>query len=334
MPRPIKEGLDYFELDCHFDEKIRLIQAEFGLKGLAVIVLLYKEIYGGQGYYMTWDEDRLLLLLSENGVAGGDKNLIQEIVSACVRRDIFSERLFKEYHILTSSGIQKRYLNAVARRENVNLKKEYLLISVDKNKVNVYINPVSVNINSINVSRNSQRRVEKSREENKDIYCREGTTSDIENKEKEESKKSKRIETAKANKEAAEVINYFNAKTGLKYKTTTKTTVSIIRARLNEGFTIDDCKKVIDIKTEQWLNNPDMAKYLRPETLFKPSHFESYLNECANKPKIRGNMPFNDNPNNSEFYKSAIERIQRQTEEQAASVPNYTDEDLDRMGFK
>ena len=168
MPRPIKEGLDYFELDCHFDEKIRLIQAEFGLKGLAVIVLLFKEIYGGQGYYMTWDEDRLLLLMSENGVAGGDKNLINEIVSACIRRDIFSNKLFEEYRILTSSGIQKRYLNAVARRENVRLKKEYLLISVDNNKVNVDNNPVIVDRNSINVDRNPQSREEKSREENKD----------------------------------------------------------------------------------------------------------------------------------------------------------------------
>ena len=168
MPRPIKEGLDYFELDCHFDEKIRLIQAEFGLKGLAVIVLLFKEIYGGQGYYMTWDEDRLLLLMSENGVAGGDKNLINEIVSACIRRDIFSEKLFEEYRILTSSGIQRRYLNAVARRENVKLKKEYLLISVGNNKVNVDRNPVIVDRNSINVDRNPQSREEKSREENKD----------------------------------------------------------------------------------------------------------------------------------------------------------------------
>ena len=37
MARPNKAGLDYFELDCHLDEKVRLIQAEFGLKGFAVV---------------------------------------------------------------------------------------------------------------------------------------------------------------------------------------------------------------------------------------------------------------------------------------------------------
>ena len=47
MARPVKEGLDYFELDCHMEEKVRLIQAEFGLKGFAIVVKLYQKIYGG-----------------------------------------------------------------------------------------------------------------------------------------------------------------------------------------------------------------------------------------------------------------------------------------------
>ena len=166
MPgRKFKEGLDYFELDCHMDEKVRLIQAEFGLKGFAVIVLLLQEIYGGRGYYMSWDDDRSLLFMSENGVTGGDKNLIQDIVAACIRRNIFSEELFQKYQILTSSGIQKRYLNAVARRERVELKKEYLLIDVDINRISVDINSISANKNSKNADRNSQSKEEKRREE-------------------------------------------------------------------------------------------------------------------------------------------------------------------------
>ena len=163
--RPFKDGLDYFELDCRFDDNVRLIQAEFGLKGLGVIVLLFQEIYGGRGYYMTWDEDRSLLFMSENGIARGDKNLIQEIINGCIRRGIFSEELYQKYHILTSSGIQKRYLNAVARRGNVKLKKEYLLINVGKKGINVNNNSINACNNSINVDNNSQRREEKSREE-------------------------------------------------------------------------------------------------------------------------------------------------------------------------
>ena len=161
MPRPYKTGLDYFELDCNLDDKIKLIQAEFGLKGLAVIVLLFQKIYGGQGYYMNWEEESLLLFMSENGVAGGDKNLISDIVEACIRRGIFSEELFRKYHILTSRGIQKRYFNAVARRENVETKKEYLLVKVAQNAVNVDRNRVNVNRNSVNADKSTQRKEEK-----------------------------------------------------------------------------------------------------------------------------------------------------------------------------
>ena len=45
MPRPIKEGLDYFELDCQMNDKIKLIQAEFGLKGFAIVKEEIRMIY-------------------------------------------------------------------------------------------------------------------------------------------------------------------------------------------------------------------------------------------------------------------------------------------------
>lgn len=167
-----KVGLDYFELDCHMEEKVRLIQAEFGLKGFAVVVKLYQKIYGEFGYYCEWNDDSLLLFMSENGVSSDRKNLINEIISACIRRNIFSERLFKEYGILTSSGVQKQYLKATAKRQVVNLKKEYLLISVPENIKNVVINSISGGRNSISGGINEQSRVEKSKEENKRNMCK------------------------------------------------------------------------------------------------------------------------------------------------------------------
>ena len=166
MGRQNKVGLDYFELDCHMDEKVRLIQAEYGLKGFAVFVKLLQEIYGGNGYYCEWTQDRELLFASENGLSNGSLQLLRDIVSACVRRNIFSERLFKEYGILTSSGVQKQYLKATVKREVISMKKEYLLISIPKNRKNVVLNSISVGINSISDGRNTQSRVEKSREEN------------------------------------------------------------------------------------------------------------------------------------------------------------------------
>lgn len=185
MARPTKEGLDYFELDCHVDEKLQLIEAEFGLKGFAIVVKLYQHIYGGHGYYCEWNPDISLLwasrcggspcgaigdvdrMFSEDSVLSGfPKNFINEIVAASIRRDIFSKDLFLKYQILTSSGIQKRYINAVSRREKVNLKKEYLLVSVNKKEVSVNKNSVNVNRNSKNADSNTQSRGKKSKEEN------------------------------------------------------------------------------------------------------------------------------------------------------------------------
>ncbi len=170
--RQNKVGLDYFELDCHMDEKVRLIQAEYGLKGFAVFVKLLQEIYGGLGYYCEWTQDRELLFASENGLNSGSLQLLRDIVSACIRRNIFSERLFKEYGILTSSGVQKQYLKSTVKREVVELKKEYLLISVPENSKNVVINSISSDINSISDGRNEQSREKKSREENKNTMCK------------------------------------------------------------------------------------------------------------------------------------------------------------------
>ena len=167
MPgRQNKVGLDYFELDCQMEEKVRLIQAEYGLKGFAVFVRLLQKIYGEHGYYCEWTQDSELLFMSENGLNSGSLQLLRNIVSACIRRNIFSDRLLIEYGILTSCGIQKRYLKATAKREVVNLKKEYLLISVPKNRKNIVINSISSYGNSISDGINAQSRVEESREDN------------------------------------------------------------------------------------------------------------------------------------------------------------------------
>ena len=75
-----------------------------------------------------------------------------------------------------------------------------------------------------------------------------------------------------------EIIDYLNAKIGAAYKYNSRKTQSCIKARLSEGFTLDDFKKVIDKKVADWLQNREMARFLRPETLFGPK-FESYVNE-------------------------------------------------------
>lgn len=77
------------------------------------------------------------------------------------------------------------------------------------------------------------------------------------------------------------VIDYLNRKASTNYRASTKNTQSFINARVREGYTVEDFKKVIDSKSKDWLNT-DFEKYLRPSTLFG-TKFENYLNEANKK---------------------------------------------------
>lgn len=74
-----------------------------------------------------------------------------------------------------------------------------------------------------------------------------------------------------------EIIDYLNIRTNSHYKHSTDKTKSLIKARLKDGYKVDDFKLVIDKKYEEWVGT-DMERYLRPETLFG-NKFESYFNQ-------------------------------------------------------
>lgn len=82
--------------------------------------------------------------------------------------------------------------------------------------------------------------------------------------------------------DAEEVIAYLNEKTGKHFKPEGNN-AKLIHAREKEGYTLDDFKKVIDIKVSEWGNDARMCRYLKPSTLFAPSHFDDYLNQLEPK---------------------------------------------------
>lgn len=94
-----------------------------------------------------------------------------------------------------------------------------------------------------------------------------------------------------------EVTVYLNQRVGTHYRPTTASTRKLVKARLKEGFTVDDFKTVIDKKCAEWLNNPSMRDYLRPETLFG-NKFESYLNA---KSRPQPNLNTYTNPNTNPY---------------------------------
>lgn len=78
----------------------------------------------------------------------------------------------------------------------------------------------------------------------------------------------------------SDVINYLNEKTGKNFRSSSAASQRYIKARFNEGYSLDDFKAVIDNMVSRWADDAKMRQYLRPETLFG-TKFESYLN---NKP--------------------------------------------------
>lgn len=162
MARPLKEGLDYLTLDCNMDTKFKLVEAEYGSKGFAIVVSLWQMIVGGKGYYSEWNDEIALLFVRERRTDCG-VNLVNEVVRTCIRRGIFSKELFETYHILTSSGLQKRYLIATARRKDSGIRKEYLLLKVAPKQDNETETPVNDSKNFINTDNNTQSRVKESK---------------------------------------------------------------------------------------------------------------------------------------------------------------------------
>ncbi|QDB73855.1 putative DnaA recombination protein [Aeromonas phage 2_D05] len=73
------------------------------------------------------------------------------------------------------------------------------------------------------------------------------------------------------------VIDLLNSMTGSKYKASTKSHAGNISGRLNDGHSVDDLMAVVRFKVGEWLHDPKMAQYLRPETLFQAGKFNGYL---------------------------------------------------------
>ena len=129
MARPPKKGVDYFPLDCQLDTKLRMIIALFGLPGFAIVVMIWQRIYGEEGYYIKWNEDYGRLFALENNA---DYNVVSEVISECLKRDIFNQEKFEKYSILTSKGIQERYLTMTEKRKGTSILDDYALLSDPK----------------------------------------------------------------------------------------------------------------------------------------------------------------------------------------------------------
>ena len=175
--RTNKSGLDYFPLDVNFfqDDKIEFVTARFDEKGELATIKLLCLIYKN-GYYYEWNDDTALLFAKRVG-RNFAHSFVKDVVHELVKRGFFDRSIFDSFGVLTSKGIQRRFLQAVYERKEVEIISDYWLIEAPEStkKTTFLINPP---INSINPPINSEKppineqskvkysKVKKSKEEN------------------------------------------------------------------------------------------------------------------------------------------------------------------------
>jgi len=171
MPRPKKKGLDYspwdtniFENDTKIDE---LIDAQ-GWSGFAVYFYLCQKAYASDGFFYRWSYANAATTARRMGGGIGSET-VKQVVSVCLRIGLFDKRLFDEAGVLTSKGIQRRYMSATGRRKPHDFDETLWLLGDDEDvsEVNVYNNTLNVCNNPYNSDNNSPKTKVNKTKENK-----------------------------------------------------------------------------------------------------------------------------------------------------------------------
>lgn len=132
----MKAGLSSFLLDVDNSTALKLIEAEYGIKGFGVVVKLWQKIYKECGYYTEFTNDVTLLFADENKLS---VSLVSQIAEQACKRGIFDKGLYDKYSVLTSESIQEKFLCGVKRWKRVKLIREYLLLEPGQLPANAHI---------------------------------------------------------------------------------------------------------------------------------------------------------------------------------------------------
>ena len=185
MARPTAKGVEYFPLNVNFinDLKVRKLLLSCGAESIAVLIYLLSTIYKDEGYYVEIHKDEIDLIALDVNVT---PEFVLEVINKACEVRLFDVNLYNNFNILTSKGIQERYLKITERRKNS-------VVITQFNLINVYNNSVNVNNNSVNVYKSTQskvkkRKVQKSTEKSlsndscKNVYLTETEKRDYTNK--------------------------------------------------------------------------------------------------------------------------------------------------------
>lgn len=162
MARPKAKGVEYFPLDVGFlsDLKIRKIMLSCGASSIAVLIYIFAAIYRDEGYFMNVKDDDIALIALDTNL---DTDYVKNVINRACEVGLFSFRIYDNFRVLTSEGIQNRYLKITERRKSVKINADINLVNVDmmytETSVNVAETIVNVAETPVNVYKSTQSKV-------------------------------------------------------------------------------------------------------------------------------------------------------------------------------
>ena len=155
MARPKAKGVEYFPLDVGFlsDLKIRKIMLSHGPASIAVLIYIFAAIYKDEGYFMSIKDDEISLIALDTNL---DADYVKQVINRACEVELFSFRIYDNFRILTSEGIQSRYLKITERRKSVKINADINLINADMMHTETRVNVAETRVN---VYRNEQSKV-------------------------------------------------------------------------------------------------------------------------------------------------------------------------------
>ena len=166
MARPKAKGVEYFPLDVGFlsDLKIRKIMLSCGASSIAVLIYIFAAIYRDEGYFMNVKDDDIALIALDTNL---DTDYVKNVINRACEVGLFSFRIYDNFRVLTSEGIQNRYLKITERRKSVKINADINLVNVDmmytETMVNVAETIVNVAETPVNVYKSTQSKVKESK---------------------------------------------------------------------------------------------------------------------------------------------------------------------------
>ena len=122
------DGINYFPIAVNFMEEnaMEVIEAKYGMKGLAIVLKLLCKIYK-EGYYIPWGEEQCLIFANKTGKEA-DAEEVQGIIEIMIEKGMMDRGSYAEHKVLTSEAIQKVWIEATKRRKRNWTAMPYLLI--------------------------------------------------------------------------------------------------------------------------------------------------------------------------------------------------------------